>query len=30
MDVAVGALDDDHANITAMLFAMDLGVPNTG
>ena len=30
MDVAVGALDDDHANIAAMLFAMDLGVPNTG
>jgi trk system potassium uptake protein TrkA len=29
-DVAIGALDDDHANIAAMLFAMDLGVPNTG
>ena len=30
MDVAIGALDDDHANIAAMLFAMDLGVTNTG
>lgn len=29
-DVAIGALQDDHANIAAMLFAMDLGVKNTG
>ncbi|MGB1588353.1 MAG: NAD-binding protein [Poseidonia sp.] len=29
-DVAVSALDDDHANIAAVLLMSDLGVPHTG
>ena len=29
-DVALSALDDDHANIAAVLLMADLGVPHTG
>ena len=29
-DVALSALDDDHANIAAVLLLSDLGVPHTG
>ena len=29
-DVAVSALEDDHANIAAVLLMSDLGVPHTG
>ena len=29
-DVALSALDDDHANIAAVLMMSDLGVPHTG